>query len=257
LELGKHVDAYKTFALVVRETTEHSDAKYDQTREAAAGQLTVLDARVAKLVISLPDIPPGLVVTVDGAAIPERDLGAPVVLESGNHRIDAKATGVAPVRRELNLDGGEVKTITMSFKESDEGRSGAAPSGASRSGGPTTAERVTTPTRSSAMRTVGYVAAGVGVTAVAVFAVTALMTKNTFQQLHDECLGGCSDGYHLSQIDRGKSLQTAANVSLIIGAVGLGTGATLIVLGAPKNESSGASASFYPHGASISYAGSF
>jgi len=98
-QLGKHSEAYKEMAQTVKDASLHGDTKYEQTREAAQSELAVLNVRVGKLVVTLPETPPGLVVSVDGAPIAERDFGGSLVLEPGGHRVEATATGLAPVNR--------------------------------------------------------------------------------------------------------------------------------------------------------------
>src|SRR5262245_10004005 len=105
-QVGKVVDAYKVFELIVKEITEHPEEKYEPTREAAMAQLAVLQVRVSKLVISLTEIPPDVNVTLDGVRVEEKDLGSSLVVTPGTHHVEATASGAAPVRRDVNLDGG-------------------------------------------------------------------------------------------------------------------------------------------------------
>jgi hypothetical protein len=143
-----------------------------------------------------------------------------------------------------------MKTIILSLKKLDDDRSAAAPP---------TAQPVQ-PTRDTgsggSLRTLGFVAGGVGVVGLGVFTVTGLMAKSTFDKLDSECKGGCSDPGHLGDIDHGKSMQTAANVGLVVGLVGLATGVTFVVLGSGKG-SEGASVSVSGGGGSVWYTGHF
>jgi hypothetical protein len=252
-QVGKVVDAYKVFELIVKEITEHPEEKYEPTREAAMAQLAVLQVRVAKIVVSLTEIPPDVTVTLDGSRVEEKDLGSSIVVAPGAHRVEATGGGVAPVRRDVNLDGGEVKTVILSPKKADDGRTKTEPP---------VVEAKTDASSGGSMRAIGYVAGGIGVFGVGVFAVTGLMAKSTFDKLDEECKKGCSDSGHLGDIDRGKSLQTTANVGLVIGLVGIGTGVTLIVLGSGKGSDSpaarsGPSVSLSAGGGSVWYTGHF
>jgi hypothetical protein len=164
---------------------------------------------------------------------------------------------MVPVRRELTVDGGEVKTTTLSLKKTEEDR---APTSHERA--PLPPPIVTTPEpppaeKGGAVRTIGYVTAGLGVAGMAVFTIFGLSAKSTFDKLKSECGSkGCSDADHLERIDRGKSAQTMANIGLVVGIVGLGSGGTLILLGGKKKDP-GASVGFSNGGATISYQGSF
>jgi hypothetical protein len=255
-QVGKVVEAYKVFELIVKEISEHPEEKYEPTREAAMAQLAVLQVRVAKIVVSLTEIPPDVTVTLDGARVEEKDIGSSIVVTPGPHRVEVTGGGVAAVRRDVSLDGGEVKTVILSPKKADEGRSSVAPPA------PPPVEGKTEASSAGSMRAIGYVAGGIGVFGVGVFAVTGLMAKSTFDKLDEECKKGCSDAGHLGDIDRGKSLQTTANVGLVFGLVGIGTGVTLILLGSGKGSDSpaarsGPSVSFSGSGGSVWYTGHF
>jgi hypothetical protein len=251
-QLGKHADAYKVFSLIVKELTEHPEDKYEPTREAAVTELAVLNVKVAKLVISLTDLPPELGVTLDGVRVDEKDLGSSIVLLPGAHRVEALANGFAPVRRDVSIEGGEVKTVTLAFRKVDDAQPAAPPVAeqpAVKTGEPSSGAGGT-------MRTIGYVAGGVGIAGLAVFAITGLMAKSTFDKLESECAKACSDPDHLGDIDSGKSLQTTANVGLVVGLLGLGGGTTLVLLGSGKGND-GASVSVSRGGGTLSYTGHF
>jgi hypothetical protein len=244
-QLGKNVEAYKAFAAVVKETTDHPDAKYGPTREAAIAQLAVLNVRLARVVISVTDVPSGAAVTLDGAVVEEKELGSSIVVEPGTHRVDVSASGIEPMVREVSLEGGELKTVTLSLKKGEETTAAsasashfalAAPDDRRSDGGRTT-------------RTIGFVVGGAGVAGLATFTITGLMAKSTFDDLEAACPKGCNDAAHMDQIDRGKKLQTTANIGLVFGLLGVAGGVTLFVLGQPTH--SDASVSVTP-----SYAGS-
>src|SRR5262249_40930532 len=107
------------------------------------------------------------------------------------------------------------------------------------------------------MRTVGLVVGGTGVAGLAVFTVTGLMLKSKVQDLEAQCPNGCTDAEHLGQVDRARTLQTTANVGLVVGLVGIGVGTTLFVLGQSKGGDNAVSVSAANGGATVSYAGHF
>jgi hypothetical protein len=252
-QLGKNVDAYKAFAAVVKEVTEHPDAKYAQTREAAVAQLAVLNVRLARIVVSPTDIPPNAMVKLDAAVVEQKDLGSSIVVEPGGHRVEVTADGAEPMLREVKIDGGELKTVTFSTQKVPDEPAAHAP--ASRLA---PVEPSDTPTEGgSATRTIGLVVGGAGIAGLAVFTITGLMAKNTFGDLEAQCPSGCADAGHLDQINRGKTLQTTANVGLAVGLLGVGTGATLFFLGHKKRADNPVSVSLSNGGGMVSYAGRF
>jgi hypothetical protein len=253
-QLGKYVEAHKAFTGVVKETTRRGDAKYEPTREAALAQLGLLEPRIAKIVVSLADVPPGLAVTLDGTALEEKDLGSPVVVEPGAHKVEGTATDMAPVSRDVTVEAGESKTTILAFKKLDTPAPAAVPE-------PVAPKPETPVSKPFPLRTFGFVAGGVGVAGLTVFTVAGLMAKSTFHRMSDVCgTAGCSQPGQLDDIDKGRSQQTIANVGLVIGLVGLTAGATLVILGGRSSASEApakVAVSGAPGGGSISYTGKF
>jgi len=242
-QLGKNSEAYKEMAQTVKEASLHGDPKYDQTRDAAQAELAVLNVRVGKLVVTLPETPPGLVVNVDGAPIAERDLGGSLVLEPGGHRVEASATGLTPVTREVTLEGGETRTVTIAFSKPEQ--VAARP------------EPVPEPASRATMRLAAFTALGVGGAGLVIFGVTGLMARGKYNSLKTACGDAhCTDPKYAGDVDSGKSLQTVANVGLVIGAVGLASGAALFYFGSRK-DAPRAAATPLPGGGYVTYAATF
>ena len=247
-DLGKRLDAYDAFTATLRNIAERPDARYDSTREAAEGQLALLNVRLSKIVITVVEPPPGFAVTLDGAAVEEKSLGSSIVVEPGAHQVDAVGTGMKPVHMEMSLDAGQLKTVNLVLKpaEDDKSRAAGAPPPASA------------PPAARPVRTAGYVAGAAGIVGLGVFTVAGLMAKSTYDTLSRECgAAGCSDAAHRSDIDRGKSLQTVANVGLVVGLVGVAAGSTLILIGSKKRNDVGVAMSWSASGGMVSYRGEF
>ncbi|HET9953127.1 MAG TPA: hypothetical protein VFQ61_01415 [Polyangiaceae bacterium] len=231
VELNRYPEAYRAFSAAMQHATALADAqgvsKYDATREAAENQLLALNLRVAKLILSFVDMPEDLVVRVDDVAIDVAELGSPIVLQPGLHRVEALSNGHQAILREVQIETGGSKTLTLAL-----GTRKAEPAPALLA--PTTV--VAKPERGVRLETFGFVAAGVGAAGLAVFAVTGLQAKSLHDRLERECPQGCSDAVHLDAAGRGKSLQTVANTSLGVGAVGLLSSAVLLYLGARQTH---------------------
>jgi len=251
-QLGKYVEAHKAFTAVVKQTTQRGDTKYEPTREAALAQLGLLEPRVAKIVVSLADIPSGLAVKLDGTPLEEKDLGSPIVVEPGAHKIEGSATDMAPVSRDVNIEAGESKTTILAFKKAE-----ATP--APVAAGPVSPKPEASPSKSNPLRTTAFVAGGVGVAGLTVFTISGLMAKSTFNRMSNECgTTGCSEPADLEEIDKGKSQQTIANVGLVVGLVGLSAGAVLFLVSGKKSPDAPAVAiTGLPGGGALSYSGKF
>jgi hypothetical protein len=115
------------------------------------------------------------------------------------------------------------------------------------------------------LRTIGYIAGGVGIVGFIVFAVAGIGAKNAHDRLEgilEACnaardgtrrLHDCNDAFQPAA--DGERLQTIANIGLATGLAGVGLGATLIMLGHPANDTSGVATA--PRGGMITFAGHF
>lgn len=115
-ELGRTPEAYEEMAATVREATTlaSSDPKYVPTRDSAAAELALLEARVGRVVVAAPE-EPGLEVSVNGNALDPKKLSDVVAVAPGVVVIEARATGKAPVKREEKVAAGQLKTVALSF----------------------------------------------------------------------------------------------------------------------------------------------
>jgi tetratricopeptide (TPR) repeat protein len=246
VKLRRYVEAHEAFSATLKAILAQPDEKYEATREAALGQLASISQRVAKLVVSVTDTPPGLAVEVDGTALAAELLGSALVLEAGDHHVSARADGREAVERDIHLDLGEEKTVALALQKPN--------------GEPLVRTvLVPAPARQSAatLKTIGFVASGVGVLGMGVFAVTGLQTKSIHDDLKSSCPAGCSDAAHQSDIERGKSLQTVANAGLVFGAVGVLSGGVLLYLGYSKTAESSPTVAVSPRGVTLGYRARF
>jgi len=89
------------------------------------------------------------------------------------------------------------------------------------------------------LRTLSFVAGGVGVAGFATFAIFGAMAKSTYDDLNTRCGGThCAGGMSgvSDDISHGSTKQTVANVGLVVGAVGVVTGITLFAIGQSKRQ---------------------
>jgi hypothetical protein len=234
-ELGSLVEAYEHMSLTVSESSAKvaEESRYATTRDSAARELAELGAQVGLVSVLLTDQPEGAQVTVAEEPIPLERLGSPIAVNPGTVTIVARALGIEAVTRKLQLRAGESKTVAISLRPGGSVRE----EEPTRAPGPAAAEPTADqPALSSGLRTAGFVTAGVGVAGMIVFAVAGSMASSKFATLEDECGNSRCDASQQDTVDSGRSLQTVANVGLIVGAVGLVAGTTMIVLGWPSEE---------------------
>ena len=108
------------------------------------------------------------------------------------------------------------------------------PPGTTAAAGPALATSEAPPSESHAgrvpLRSVAYVAAGVGAAGIATFAVFGALAHSTYDDLQNACGAGPCPASRADEISSGRTRQTIANVGLAVGLVGVGAGATLFVL---------------------------
>ena len=188
--------------------------KYAKTRDAAASELSVLELRIGKLVVATADPPPGTEVRVGDRVIP---LGKAAVMVPGEITITVSAPGHADVERTATVVGGETTTVAINL--SADGDTG------DDSGGGI-----------DAVRGAGIAVAGLGAVGVVVFAVIGSQAKSEYDELFDKCGGVTCPDADAERIADGRTLTTAANISLGIGAALLAAGTIMIIVGGPSDD---------------------
>lgn len=214
--LDKHAGAYAAFERAARDAG--SEERYAETRGAALREMAELGLRLGTLVVSPVETPAGLVVTVDGTVLEPAAFGSHRVFEPGEHHVEARANGRDPVIRDVRVDGGETKTVTLYFPKPDSDAPVHVPTARGDRPG-------------AGLRIGGFVAAGVGGVGLVTFMIGGLEAKSTHDRLAQECSLPCTDAPHQREVDHGKSWQAVANAGLVVGGVGALTSAALLYFG--------------------------
>jgi hypothetical protein len=186
--------------------------------ELAMGEARALEPRVPRLVIDMGPRPAGLVVRLDGVALPAAEIETSRALDPGEHRVEATAPGHEPWSTTVSLDEGETETLVV-------------PPLRPPSEPPSPAE----PQSSTAMLGAGVVVTGAGALGLAVgigFGVLALETRDRAAGDPALCFPAdrCTrDG--LAAIERARVEARIATAAVTLGAVTAAGGIALLVLG--------------------------
>lgn len=115
-ELGRSAEAYDEMAATVREATAlaSTDPKYEPTRDSAAAELALLEAKVGRVVVAV-DAVPGLELLVNGRTIDAARRGDVLAVAPGAVEIEVRATDKATFRRSETVAAGQLKTVTVNF----------------------------------------------------------------------------------------------------------------------------------------------
>jgi hypothetical protein len=215
-------------SLALRHASAKADTepKYAPTRNAAAADLALLEARVGRLLIAVANPPPGLEVTLNGAALAPERLGVATAAAPGPMLVRLTAPGRTAVERQVTLRGGELTTLPVALEASIR-----EPGDATPSPGVPASE----PTRGGGARIAGYVVLGVGVAGMATFGIEAVAANNRYNSILAACGGKrCTSPSFAPQIQGGRNLDIASDVGLGFGIAGLLAGALLVAFGGAK-----------------------
>jgi stress response protein YsnF len=234
-ELGRLDEAHAQYETTVAEAERaaENNSAYEPTAKSARDELHALRSRVGLLTIHLGDVPATADVTVGGKAVDTLLLDSPVVVQPGKVVVEARTAAGERARVEANVAAGREAEVTLKLGEVTPEEPGVAKPEAKPTPSPPAPEPVSEspPAGSSSLKTYAYVAGGVGVIGVAGFAVFGLMNNSAYSDLESDCPDGHCSPDRSEDIDAGRRYQMLANISAIVGAVGLGAGVTLYYFG--------------------------
>jgi hypothetical protein len=230
-KLGRLVEAVEAYVRTARSPLDATspEAFREAVREAH-DELLKLRPRVPKLEIVIQGVEPtDAKVELDGKALPPALVGVPSPVNPGEHQIVAHAGG-EPASKRIAIGEGETQRVVLELSPMPQGAHSPATSG--DSSGPSTAAP-----RGSAQRTFGWVTLGVGAAGLGVGVVTGLMATSRHADAEEGCPNGrCIEGSAgAGDAEAFRDLRTVSNVGYVVGVVGVGAGAALL-LTAPSSE---------------------
>jgi hypothetical protein len=244
---GRLVEASERYLEVTRLSPSGGEkAVQDQAKADARRELEGLTARIPSLVIRLEGAHASDVkLTVDGVAVPSALVGEGRPTNPGKHRVEG-TRGSERVAAEVALQEREEKSVVLRFDPArllggaDEDASAAAPAGSnagsttpspSNDGGGRPA-----PSRNkgSAVRTMGWVAIGIGAAGAGVGITTSILTyqKKKDIEANGDCAGGCKE---TGRVQNFNTLRTIAIASSVGAGVLTITGVALLIA-APSDD---------------------
>ncbi|MFT3767746.1 MAG: serine/threonine-protein kinase [Minicystis sp.] len=228
--LGETREAWLEFDKVAEEAAARAatEAKYAPTRDSANVERDELTPKLGLVTIDVLRPERGSAVYIGTLRVSQDRWSRPYPIEPGTHEVRVETPGRPVVKTTLAIRGGERRAVQL-----DAGVGGGA------THGPTP---VASGSKMSPLRIGGIVAAGVGVAGFAMFAAGGILSSGTYSDLKTTC-GGDTGGCHgldvSDQISKGKTQQAIANAGLIIGAVGVAAGVTMIVISTRTKKDAG------------------
>lgn len=222
---GKAAMAHREFDAVIAEAEERakSEPKYAPTAETARLERDELTPGVGFVNVSITSASEAATLTIGGDEIPRSAWSGPIAADPGDVTLSLAEPGTEPVVKSVSLAPGATESVELSGPSP-------APSG-----------DVNRP-----LRTGAYVAGGVGILSIGIFAITAATSSAALADYDDRCFAPCPE--LRDDYDSAVSQRTASYVALGLGVAGLTAGVTLFVL----SNKGASSSSAKPQGATAS-----
>jgi hypothetical protein len=233
-ETGDARAAYIEFDKVAEEAAAlvANAPKYMETQRAAEQERDDLTTRLGVAYVNVSNADATTTIRLGGYDVPPDRWGKAFPIEPGTYDLVVQKGGRVVMKQSVTLRPGDKRPVTANAAAvlGAQGAAGVAagPSATPTKSGPT-----------SPLRIGAFVAGGVGVVGMAMFAAGGILSKSTYSNIVTICddKPGCPGHNVSSQISTGKTQQTLANVGVTVGAIGLATGVTLFVLSTrPKKD---------------------
>jgi hypothetical protein len=231
--MGKIVASYAELGRAMVEAKElvGQDKRYQRAYDAAAAERADIEPQLGFVSMTIVNASDDSSVRVNGEEIRRAAWGEPAPVAAGSTEIVVQTPGRPPVTRALTLAAGQKTQVTIDARPND---TPAAPE-------PPPAETSSAHTGPN-LRTWAFVAGGVGAAGVITALVAGAMAQSTYGDLTTACNNGPCPAAKAGEISSGKTQETIANVGLVVGVLGLGTGAVLYLVGKPAAPSGTAAA---------------
>jgi hypothetical protein len=235
-DTGRLAEAYDEMARTVVDARKlaETDDHYAKTRDTAAGELALLEAKVGKLIVALDSTLGAATLAIDGVDMGADKVGKPITVVPGTLRVVAVTAEGERVEQTVTVAAGTTETLVM-----------ARPAGAR--------EEVVPPPKApppvadeeesdfGVARGIGIGVAAVGIGGFIAFAVGTVQADDHLATLEAECgPGPCSEPRHDDIIDSGRTAEVVAYVGLGVGIAGVVTGTMLILFGGPSDTAQAA-----------------
>lgn len=205
----------------------------------AETRIRELSGQVGKLTLRRgSQAPKDLRAEIDGRESP---FDTPIPVDSGRRSISGTSPGGTPIRQDIIVRDGESQTVTIGPNGGSEPTPPPPPPPPPPGGTSGDATSSAFP-----WTTAGFVAGGVGVAGLAVFALSAAQLASASGDLDDLCPAGSDGTRRCSRADEqkaadlkssGEAWQVPNVVGLVVGIVGVGAGVTFLVVGAQSDPS--------------------
>jgi hypothetical protein len=253
-EAGRDVEAYFEALATIKEAdvAAEKSAKYKKTAAAARTELEAVKAKLALVTVAVSDAPEGSTLTVGGQEIPSVEWGNELVFLPGDLEVVLQ-TEAGTETKTVTLEAGSTTTVDIAPPE---------PKPADK---PVDDEPVDDEDGGEGVDklTLAIISGGVGVAGMVSFAIFGSMSSSKHDVLQENCNSTemTCDSQYEEDADTGGTYQVVANVSAIVGGVGLAAGVGFVLWHVMDAPDEGADTALRPRisigPGSVSVSGSF
>lgn len=210
-----------------------------QREEEAKSRAAALEPKLSYLRIVLSEKIAGTTVKIDTVTLEASALGSKLPVDPGKRSVVISTPGYQSVTLEVTI-GAEKDSQTLTVPKLIPEESGATPPGPKETSGPgpaPTPPGPDEPTAEGGPPVIAYVVGGVGVVALGVGTVFALMASSAYGEAEDKCptRQGCSREA-IDLRDKAETRANIANVGIGVGIVGIGVGTFLLLTSSSGSE---------------------
>lgn len=239
--MGRRADAYEEFDAVIAEANAAGQQRYAAAGDAAHAQLKELRAKLGLVTVNVTLAPGGVPdakavdpnqpsvvdaetakLTIGGRVIPKERWGQPVPVEPGKVAVVLSSWG-AGGESIIDVKPGGTYTVPMPPPPEEQ-----KPAGPAQAPGPAP-ELPPFFTFEPPNQIPALVAGGVGALGLLSFAIFGGLNNSVYADLEEQCSGSTCPADLEEDANSGRGYQTAANVSAVIGVIGISAGAGLYV----------------------------
>ena len=212
--LGRLVAALGDYELAA---TDAQAENAEQVGQEVDARLELLKARVPRVIVSRGQGAEAATISLDGVALGDAVLDAPLPVDPGPHVVEATGSGYKPFKESFRMAEQQSTTIQVKLE-------------------PVIADLPPPPPPPPAHRhlqTAGYIVGGAGIGSLIASGAMFYLRHNAISDLDKQCGAdrlSCPDSER-STVDRGKLYTTLGDVTLIVGAAAVGAGAVLVFIG--------------------------
>lgn len=217
--LGRLVAALGDYELAA---TDAQAENAEQVGQEVDARLELLKARVPRVIVSRGQGAEAATISLDGVALGDAVLDAPLPVDPGPHVVEGTAAGYKPFKESFRMAEQQSTTIQVKLEPVIADLP------------PPPPPRVT----SQRLQTVGYVVGGVGIGSLIASGAMFYLRHNAVSELDKQCgpdRMSCPDSER-NTVDRGKLYTTLGDVTLAVGAAAVGAGAVLVIVGNQHNQ---------------------